>query len=73
MTRQSDDAPPRITARSAGLLYLVIIACGIFAEVGVRASLIAPAAPGATAAAIRASEDLFRLGVVKFCIVLFRE
>jgi hypothetical protein len=49
-------------ARIAGLLYLTIILCGIFAEVFVRGRLIEPGEPATTAANILESPWLFRLG-----------
>lgn len=51
------------TARVAGVLYLVIIVCGLFAEVGVRSRLIESGDPGATARNILDSPMLFRAGV----------
>lgn len=51
-----------IYSRVAGILYLVIIVCGLFGEVFVRSSLIVQGNPGATASNILASEGLFRLG-----------
>jgi hypothetical protein len=49
-------------ARVAGLLYLAIIACGLFAEVVVRGQLIEANDPTATAANILESPWLFRIG-----------
>ena len=51
---------PASTARLAGLLYLAIIVLGIWSEVFVRAALIDPADPAATAGNILASEGLFK-------------
>ena len=51
-------------ARTAGVLYLIIIACGLFSEVYVRAGLIVPGDATATADNISASEFLFRVGFV---------
>jgi hypothetical protein len=51
-----------VSARVAGVLYLIIVAFGIFAEVVVRARLIVDGDPQATAANIRDSEWLFRMG-----------
>lgn len=50
-------------ARWAGALYLLIFIGAGFAEGGVRASLVIPGDAAATAAAIQASEGLFRLGI----------
>ncbi|MBZ0266945.1 DUF4386 domain-containing protein [bacterium] len=55
-------ASPRALSRLAGVLYLVIIALGIFAEMGVRAKLFVEGDPAGTAARIAASPDLFRAG-----------
>jgi len=54
---------PKTTARLAGLAYLVIIACGLFAEIGVRGMLMVPGDAEATAAAIAANAGRFRLGI----------
>ncbi len=54
---------PQIYARLGGLLYLIIIALGIFGEVVVRAKLIVPGDALATAHRILASELLFRCGI----------
>ena len=62
MTDTSTAFAPQPAARAAGALYVIIIVCGVFGELAVRASLIAPGDPAATAANIRASEHLFRLG-----------
>ncbi len=52
----------RLKARIAGVLYLIVIAAGIFAEVFVRGTLIVSGDAVATAGNILASELLFRLG-----------
>ena len=49
-------------ARIAGVLYLLVILLGGFAEVGVRQGLVTAGDPAATARAIMAHEHLFRLG-----------
>lgn len=51
------------TARTAGVLYVIIIACGLFAEIGVRSQLIEPGDPSATAQNIIDSPMLFRAGL----------
>lgn len=53
---------PRNVARGAGVLYLVIIVCGLFSELFVRGRLVDVTDPAGTAAAIAASEGLFRIG-----------
>ncbi|HBK92126.1 MAG TPA: DUF4386 domain-containing protein [Parvularcula sp.] len=52
---------PRSSARLAGLIYLIVISGGGFAEAFVRQRLLAPGDAHATAAAIRANEPLMRL------------
>ena len=51
------------TARTAGVLYVIIIACGLFAEIGVRSRLIEAGDPAATARNIIDSPLLFRFGI----------
>jgi hypothetical protein len=53
---------PRLEARIAGLLYLLVILMGGFAEIAVRQGLVIVGDPGATAHAILAHQPLFRLG-----------
>jgi hypothetical protein len=53
---------PRLLARTAGLLYLVIIALGLTGELVVRSSIVSPGDATATAAQIAASGGLFRVG-----------
>ena len=55
-------ASPRLKARIAGLLYLIVIAGGIFAELFVRGRLVVPGDAAATAHNIVTREMLFRLG-----------
>jgi hypothetical protein len=51
-------------ARMAGLLYLIVIATGLFAEVFVRQAFRVSGNPLATASNIQSSEVFFRIGVV---------
>lgn len=51
-------------ARTAGLLYLMVILFGMFAEFYVRSGLIVPGDAAETARNIRAHRELFRLGFV---------
>ena len=51
-----------VKARIAGVLYLLVIAGGLFAEAGVRQQIIVSGDPAATAQNILAHEALFRLG-----------
>lgn len=63
MTTTVAGLPPRAAARTAGVLYLLIIAGGLFAELGVREQLIVPGDAAATAANILAREGLWRVGI----------
>ena len=51
-------------ARLAGLLWLLVIVLGIFAEKFVRGGLIVSGNAAATATNVLASEQLFRLGIL---------
>jgi len=53
---------PRTEARIAGVLYLLVILFGGFAEVAVRQGLVTTGDPAASARAIMTHQDLFRLG-----------
>lgn len=64
MISHTDEKSPLFYARTAGILYLIIIVCAGFSEGYVRSSLIVPGNAGATAGNIMASEWLFRLGFV---------
>lgn len=55
---------PRATARFAGLAYLLIIICGIFAQLAVRSQLIEWGDAGTTADNIRQNPDLLGLGIM---------
>jgi Domain of unknown function (DUF4386) len=55
---------PRGAARAAGLLYLIVILLGAFAEAFVRQNLIVGGDAAATAANLLANEGLYRLGFV---------
>lgn len=57
-----DEQRLRRTARTAGLLYLIVIVCAGFAEGYVRSGLIVPGDAAATAGSITASEWLYRVG-----------
>lgn len=63
-------APGFGSARVAGLLYLTIIVCGLFAEVGVRSRLVEQGDPTATAANILEHSALFRVGVAADIVML---
>lgn len=55
-------ASPRLLARISGVLYLICIAAGFFAELVVRAKLVVAGDASATAVNILASPMLYRLG-----------
>lgn len=58
------------TARIAGVLYLMVIIFGIFAEVGVRSSLIVSGDAATTARNIMGNETLFRIGFMSDLIMM---
>ncbi|MFC1483645.1 DUF4386 domain-containing protein [Candidatus Neomarinimicrobiota bacterium] len=59
---------PNKTARVAGLLYLLMAPFGMFGIMYVTATLIVPGDAATTANNIKASESLFRLGIVSALI-----
>jgi hypothetical protein len=56
------DMTPQAAARLAGLLYLAIIAGGLFAEALVRGQLLVPGDAAATAAGLLDHASLYRVG-----------
>jgi hypothetical protein len=64
MVRWEVEDAPRTYARVAGVLYLVIIAAGLFAELGVRDRLMVDSNAGATAANIITHAPLYRFGII---------
>lgn len=66
-------ADPQRVARSAGLLYLVIIVLGLTGELVVRSGIVAVGDAAATAANIRAAEGLFRFGFVADSVMLLAD
>lgn len=71
ITRPGHD--PRQLARIAGVLYLVIIVCGLFSELVVRGTVIVPGDPTATGANILAADTLFRVGVVSDLVMVLAD
>jgi hypothetical protein len=63
MTGPVSPADPRLKARVAGLLYVVLIGLGGFAEFFTRINLMVSGNAAATAANIEKSQTLFRLGL----------
>ncbi len=57
------ETSPQLYARSAGMLYLVLILAGLFSVVFVREKLIVSGDPAATAANIVAQPQLWRAGI----------
>jgi len=63
MIDQSMKTSPQVYARIGGVLYLIIIVIGLFAEAFVRDKLIVAGDAAATASNIRASELLWRAAI----------
>lgn len=61
-TVRPTETSPLVYARVSGVLYLVIIVCGVFGEVFVRSRLFLPGDPAVTADRIVAAQGLFRIG-----------
>jgi Domain of unknown function (DUF4386) len=64
MTSEEKMKSPKKSARIAGLLYLLLIVFGVFAEIFVRQRLVVSGDAAATAKNIMDSELLFRIGFV---------
>jgi uncharacterized protein DUF4386 len=60
MRNSADHTSPQAYARVGGILYLVIVVTGLFAEMYVRSGLIVRFDPAATAINVMASESLLR-------------
>ncbi len=73
MTHVKTDSLPAVQVKIAGLLYLLIILCGLSGELLVRADLIVAGDATATAANIAASGSLFRLGFAADTIMLLSD
>jgi Domain of unknown function (DUF4386) len=69
MTARTDEISPQRYARIAGVLYLLIIATGIFGEIFVRGQLIVAGDPSATAQQIMAAPLLWLLGIASDIIM----
>jgi len=68
MTERIAEASPRLKARIAGALYLIIIVTAMFAEMVVRERLVVYGDAAATATNILAHEALYRYGGVAMLI-----
>ncbi len=64
------EASPRLWARMAGVLYLITITMGVFAEVFVRGALTVRDDAAATATNILAHESLYRFGLAADLIMI---
>jgi len=64
MTYRPSNPSITVTARLAGVAYLVLAICGGFAEFGVRQRLIVAGDAAATAENLLAHASLFRFGIV---------
>jgi hypothetical protein len=62
MAARTSQTSPRLYARVAGILYLIIIVLGVSSEVFIRSRLIVPADATTTARNIMAAQGLFRMG-----------
>ena len=62
MTERLLDMPPKLAARVAGFLYLLVIAGGLFAQVFVRERLIVAGDAAATVQNLLQHATLYRLG-----------
>lgn len=59
-----DEASPQTYAKIGGILYLLIIALGIFYEMIVRGSITVPGDSMATMTSLKENEFLWRLGII---------
>lgn len=73
MTTSEHSGANRRLARTAGLLYLIVVAAGIFSLAYVPSQTVVPGDAAATVASITASVPLFRLGIVAgfICYIAF--
>jgi hypothetical protein len=70
MMEQIAEASPRLKARIAGALWLIIIVAAAFAEFYVRGRIVVDGDASATATNILAHETLYRLGAAAALIYL---
>ena len=73
MEGRTSETSPLFCARVAGVLYLIIIVCGLFSEIFVRSSLISPRDAVATASNIMAADGLFRAGFLADSIMFLSD
>jgi hypothetical protein len=66
----SREVSPQALSRIGGVLYLIIIAIGVFGELIVRGRIVVSGDAAATAANIRSMESLWRFGVAAEYVLL---
>ena len=73
MANHAAEISPLAYARTAGILVLVILACAGIGMMYVPSALIVPGDAAVTADNIRASEWLFRLGMLSDAVLFLTE